>query len=196
MSAPAALTAQERSFLLRLARATLDAAVRGEPPPRPRTFAEAAGTALSAPLLERRGAFVTLHRHGRLRGCIGDIQGTAPLGETVVANTLAAAFRDPRFLPLTADELPGLTLEISALTPLRPVADWRRIEVPRHGVVMTCGNARAVFLPQVAAEQGWDRGTLLDQLAIKAGLAADAWRRGARFHVFEAEVFGEDPSRG
>lgn len=195
MNAPAALTARERSLLLRLARATVDAAVRGEPPPLPRAFAAAADTELSGPLLERRGAFVSLHRRGRLRGCIGDIAGTAPLCEAVVANALAAAFRDPRFLPLTADELPGLTLEISALSPLRAVADWTAIEVPRHGVVMACGNARAVFLPQVAAEQGWDRETLLDQLSLKAGLEAGAWRRGARFHIFEAEVFGEEPSR-
>ncbi|MBK6899293.1 MAG: AmmeMemoRadiSam system protein A [bacterium] len=142
MIAFAPLTAQERALLLRLARATLNGAVAGEPPPRPRAFAEAAGATLSPPLLERRGAFVTLQRHGRLRGCIGDIVGTAPLCEAVIANTLAAAFRDPRFLPLTADELPGLTLEISALTPLRPVADWSGIEVPRHGVVLTHGHAR------------------------------------------------------
>lgn len=196
MNTPAPLTAQERTLLLRLARATLNGAVAGEPPPRPRAFAEAAGTALSTPLLERRGAFVTLQRHGHLRGCIGDVVGTAPLCEAVIANTLAAAFRDPRFLPLTADELPGLTLEISALTPLRPVADWSGIEVPRHGVLLTHGHARAVFLPQVAAEQGWDRETLLDQLSLKAGLESGAWRRGARFQIFEAEVFGEDPSRG
>ncbi|MBK7703231.1 MAG: AmmeMemoRadiSam system protein A [bacterium] len=195
MIAFAPLTAQERAFLLRLARATLNGAVGGEPPPRPRAFAEAAGATLSPPLLERRGAFVTLQRHGRLRGCIGDIVGTAPLCEAVIANTLAAAFRDPRFLPLTEDELPGLTLEISALTPLRPVADWSGIEVPRHGVVLTRGNARAVFLPQVAAEQGWDRETLLGQLSLKAGLPPDAWRRGAWFHIFEAEGSGEDPSQ-
>jgi len=196
VNAPEPLAPPQRAFLLRLARATLNGAVAGEPPPRPAAFAAAAAVDLGPALLERRGVFVTLHRHGRLRGCIGDILGAAPLCEGVVANTLAAAFRDPRFTPLTADELPGLTLEISALTPPRPIADWRGIEVPRHGVLLAHGNARAVFLPQVAAEQGWDRETLLGHLSRKAGLAADAWRHGARFHIFEAEVFGEDPPRG
>jgi len=195
MNATAPLSAVHRAFLLRLARATLNGAVGGDPPPRPAAFAAAAGTDLGPPLCERRGVFVSLHRFGRLRGCIGDLAGAAPLCEAVVANTLAAAFRDPRFLPLTEDELPGLTLEISALTPLRPVADWSGIEVPRHGVVLTRGNARAVFLPQVAAEQGWDRETLLGQLSLKAGLPPDAWRRGSQFHIFEAEVFGEEASR-
>lgn len=194
MNVETALTPEERRLLLRLARAAIESELRGAPAPDPAALAAEAGASLGPGLLHRRGAFVTLHLRGRLRGCIGEIAGSRPLVEAVAANALAAAFDDPRFLPLSPDELPGLSLEISALTPLRPVAHWREIEIPRHGVVLARGGARAVFLPQVAREQGWDRATLLSHLARKAGLPADAWREGADFAVFEAEVFGEEES--
>jgi AmmeMemoRadiSam system protein A len=176
-------------FLLRLARAAVEAGVRGERAP---AAAALAGGAPPDCCAEARGVFVTLHRHGALRGCIGYIEGVRPLGEAVVENALSAAFRDPRFLPLTADELEGLSVEVSVLTPLRPVPGPAAIEVPRHGVVLSRDGRRAVFLPQVAAEQGWDRDTLLSQLALKAGLPRDAWRQGATFLVFEAQVFAEE----
>lgn len=184
MSAP--LTADERRLLLRLARAAVTAGARDEPPPEPTAFGP-----LTPALQARRGAFVTLHSGGRLRGCIGYIEGVKPLAEAIVDNALAAAFRDPRFAPVAANELDDLEIEISALTPLRAVGGWRDIQVPRHGVVLVRGHHRSVFLPQVAAEQGWNRDTMLSQLALKAGLPADAWREGATFRVFEADVFAE-----
>lgn len=177
------LTADEKRTLLELARATITAKANGEalPAPPPSTPA----------LAETRGAFVTLHSNGRLRGCIGYIEGVRPLAEAIVDNALSAAFRDPRFEPVVADEVAGLEIEISALTPLRAVGSWRDIQVPRHGVALTRGPRKAVFLPQVAAEEGWDRDTMLAHLAMKAGLPPDAWREGAAFQVFEADVFSE-----
>ncbi|MBU0740750.1 AmmeMemoRadiSam system protein A [bacterium] len=189
MSKP--LTAAEKSLLLRLARAVVTAGAHGEPLPEP-----AALGPLTASLQENRGAFVTLHlvtpHHGcQLRGCIGYIEDVKPLADAIVDNALSAAFKDPRFTPVTDDELEDLEIEISALTPLRAVGSWRDIQVPRHGVVLTRGTSKSVFLPQVAEEQGWDRDTLLSHLALKAGLSPDAWREGAAFQVFEADVFSE-----
>ena len=184
MSSP--LTAAEKTLLLRLVRAVVTAGARDEPPPEPAGF----GT-LTTALLENRGAFVTLHIRGRLRGCIGYIEGVKPLAEAIVDNALSAAFKDPRFAPVTADELPDLEIEISALTPLRTVGSWREIHVPHHGVVLTRGPNKSVFLPQVAEAEGWDRDTMLSHLAEKAGLPPDAWREGATFQIFEADVFSE-----
>ena len=186
MSAP--LTADEKRLLLRLARAAVVAGAGEAPLPAPGDFGD-----LTPALRETRGAFVTLRAGGHLRGCIGHIEGIRPLAETVLDNALSAAFRDPRFAPVAAEEVANLQIEISALTPLRPVGSWRDIEVPRHGVLLARGARRAVFLPQVAAEQGWDRDTLLDRLARKAGLPDDGWRRGAELYTFRAVIFGDAP---
>ncbi len=185
------LDAQEKRFLLALARAVVAAAAAGREPPAPAEVAAELGLKLTPRLQERRGAFVTLTRHGSLRGCIGYIKGFAPLAEAVADNAASAAIRDPRFYPVSASEVDGIHIEISALTPLRPVAGPAEIEIGRHGIVLAKGAAQAVFLPQVAPEQGWDRETTLRHLAMKAGLPPDGWRSGARYQVFEAEVFGE-----
>jgi AmmeMemoRadiSam system protein A len=187
--APAPLTDREKAFLRELARLTVDAAARGRPGPDPAAMAAVAGTPLKGALAEPRGAFVTLHREGALRGCIGVIASDRPLARTVVESGRSAAVGDPRFEPVTPDELPFLDLEISVLSPLRDVAGPEAIELGRHGILMSCAGREAVFLPQVATEQGWDLETTLDQLARKAGLPLDGWRRDARFRVFEAEVF-------
>jgi AmmeMemoRadiSam system protein B/AmmeMemoRadiSam system protein A len=190
--APAAsepgLTASERSFLVDLARRAVTAAVRGATPPDPGPLIDAAGLTPAPRLAEPRGAFVTLTRHGALRGCIGYIEGIKPLVEAVVDNGAAAATADPRFPAVSADELPEIEVEVSALTPLRNVDGPDAIVIGRHGIVLEQAGHRAVFLPQVAPEQGWDLPTTLTQLALKAGLAADAWRRDCRFQVFEAEI--------
>jgi AmmeMemoRadiSam system protein B/AmmeMemoRadiSam system protein A len=184
----AALTPAERAFLVELATRAVDAAVRGHAAPDPAALAARAGLALSPRLDACRGAFVTLTSDGMLRGCIGYIEGVGSLADAVVDNGRAAALRDPRFDPVTEGELPHLAVEVSALTPLRPVDGPDDIEIGRHGIVLSRGGRRAVFLPQVAPEQGWDRDTTLRHLALKAGLPADAWREGCRFHVFEAEI--------
>lgn len=187
----APLTDDERKLLLALARAVIEATAAGRASPAPAQFAAELGLPLTPALRQKRGAFVTLTSGGRLRGCIGTIEGIQPLAAAVADNAAAAASRDPRFHPVAVAELPRLRIEISALTALRPVADASEIEIGRHGIVLAKGRARAVFLPQVAPEQGWNRETTLDHLAMKAGLPPDAWRVGARFQVFEAEVFAE-----
>ena len=140
--------------------------------------------------------FVTLHYHGNLRGCIGTIGGKpGPLYKNIIDNTVASAFRDPRFTPLRQEEFIEVEVEISVLTPPRPVAGWQEIEIGKHGIILSKHRQQAVFLPQVAPEQGWDLATTLTHLSAKAGLPPDAWKEGAQFQVFEATVFNEKDLR-
>ncbi len=148
-------------------------------------------------LESRAGLFVTVNntpaaaaRHGRLRGCIGVMEAREPLLDGIVHTAVSAA-HDPRFPPLAERELATVELELSILSPMHPVPGAEAVEVGRHGVLLTKRGHRAVFLPQVATEYGWDRETMLTQLSLKAGLAPDDWRRGATFEVFTAQVFGE-----
>ena len=143
------------------------------------------------------GAFVTLNHRGlepgapgRLRACMGVVEAEQPIEKAVVQAAVWAA-QDPRFPRLRADELDGLELDVSVLSPARRVAGPEAIRVGVHGVILEKNGHRALFLPQVAVEQGWDRDTMLSELARKAGLRADGWRQGARFEVFTAQVFGE-----
>ncbi len=137
------------------------------------------------------GAFVTLTKHGDLRGCIGYVEAEMPLYNTVIAAAKAAAFKDTRFSPVTSAEMKDIEIEISVLKPPEPVKSWKEIEIGRHGVIISKHGRRALFLPHVATERNWDLPTTLTHLAVKAGLQPDAWREGASFEVFEAEVFGE-----
>jgi AmmeMemoRadiSam system protein A len=139
----------------------------------------------------RQGAFVTLKKQGELRGCIGHLAEDTPLCQVVAAMALQAAFHDHRFPTLARDELHQVEIEISVLTPAQRVRSAAAIVVGRDGVILRKEGRSAVFLPQVATEQGWDRDTLLTQLARKAGLPGDAWRQGAELSTFRAEVFHE-----
>ena len=183
------LTPQQQQFLRELARQAVAAAAIGDPPPDVQTLAEDANLPLEGPLAEKRGAFVTLTIQKRLRGCIGYIEGFKPLAQAVAENGRSAAVKDPRFPPLQVHELTGLEIEVSVLTPLREVPSFQEIQVGRHGVLMEKKGRQAVFLPQVATEQGWDLETTLTQLALKAGLGPQEWQQGARFKVFEAQIF-------
>ncbi len=142
---------------------------------------------------EPAAAFVTIRLGGRLRGCIGSVEDDESLHEVVARCAGDAATRDPRFPPLPPADLPDVRLEISVLTPFRRVADPAETEVGRHGVMVEQGPHRALLLPQVAPEWGWDRDTFLSQACVKAGLPADAWRTAAAVHTFEAQVFEEAP---
>jgi len=143
---------------------------------------------VDAALLQRRGAFVTLREHGELRGCVGRLIPDGPLHWLVGAVALQAATSDPRFSPVRTKELANLEVEVSILTPLREIASPAEIVLGRDGVVMVKDGKSAVFLPEVAADEGWSRDMLLDNLSLKAGLPADAWRAGARFAVFQSEI--------
>jgi hypothetical protein len=190
VSGPGSLDARGQAFLLDLARQTVRAAVRNRPLP---TTELPDGFAADSPLREHRGVFVTLteKRDGQLRGCIGNILGDRPLVEGVLENAVNAALHDPRFLAVTPDEEPRLHLEISVLTPLQPVPGPEAIVIGRDGVLLEKQGRRAVFLPQVAPEQGWDVPTMLRHLAVKAGLDPDDWKEGANFQIFQAQVFEE-----
>jgi AmmeMemoRadiSam system protein A len=136
---------------------------------------------------------VTLHKHGRLRGCIGYIQALKPLRQAVAEMAVQAALHDPRFPPVTSDELPELHIEISVLSPLEAVADVSEIEVGTHGLVIEDGRSRGLLLPQVPVEYGWDRDTFLEHTCAKAGLPPDRWKaQGVTITKFTAEVFGEE----
>ncbi len=145
-------------------------------------------------VLEReRGAFVTLKRKGRLRGCIGHTAPTKPLYLTVRDVAILAALEDPRFPPVRKSELDELEYEISVLSPLHHVLDVRRIRVGRDGLVVKQGYREGLLLPQVPVEQGWDLKTFLRQTCLKAGLPPNAWRDEATdIFAFTAVVFGDE----
>ncbi len=149
-------------------------------------------------LAAKAGVFVTINnrgakarKEGRLRGCIGVMEAQEPLVDAIIHAAVSAA-HDPRFADLDRNELPEVSVEVSVLSPLHPVSGPEAIELGKHGVVLTKAGRRAVFLPQVATETGWDVATFLSQLSLKAGLAPDAWRAGATLEVFTAQVFGEE----
>lgn len=140
----------------------------------------------------KRGAFVTLHKHGDLRGCIGTFRSDKNVADVVKDMALASAFEDPRFPPLGLDELDEVDIEISVLSPLRKIKDVNEIEVGKHGLYISRGFKSGVLLPQVATEYNWDRETFLVHTCLKAGLPEDAWKDPAtRIEIFTAEVFGE-----
>jgi AmmeMemoRadiSam system protein A len=178
------LNDQEKQILLSLARTTVERVVKGdEPPPLPD-----GPPAIKQPM----GAFVTLHRKGQLRGCIGYMEAREPLDETVREMAEAAASRDYRFHPVSPNELKDIDIEISALSPLRRIHDISEIEVGKHGIWITKGVNRGVLLPQVATEQGYDRITFLQQTCRKAFLPPDAWQDSDTIiEIFSAQVFGE-----
>jgi AmmeMemoRadiSam system protein A len=177
----------EQETLLQLARRCLDARVRGARPP-----AREYGGLLDEP----RGAFVSIHAAGALRGCLGRLDVDARLSDTVAELAAVVADSDPRFAPVSIAELPRIDIEISVLTPERDVAAVDEIEVGRHGLIIERGPRRGLLLPQVAVEHAWDRDTFLAHACLKAGLAPEAWRYGARIQIFEAQVFSEKSVAG
>ncbi|GIW20660.1 MAG: hypothetical protein KatS3mg065_0956 [Chloroflexota bacterium] len=146
----------------------------------------------SQQLVRPAAAFVTLTTAGELRGCMGRLDAERPLWENVRDAAIAAAIGDPRFPPLTPEEVPGVRIEISILSPLTEIADAAEFDAERHGIVVEAAGRRALLLPKVAREQGWDEASTLAAVCRKAGLPPDAWRwPEARLWVFEAEDFGE-----
>ena len=174
---------EERELLLQLAHRSIDAALQGQ---------KLDLRAPSRHLAEMRGAFTTLHLQGRLRGCIGYVVPTHSLYRTVAETAQAAAFDDPRFVPVTPDEANDLKVEISVLSPLHPIRP-EEVVVGAHGLMVTKGVHRGLLLPQVPLEWQWDRDTFLSQTCLKAGLPPNAWMQDIELQAFTAEVFGEEP---
>ncbi len=182
--APDFLNRDQQLFLLGLARESLIAALG--------TGRKVAIRTEDPILLQSRGAFVTLKSKGDLRGCIGYPLPCLPLAEAVSELVVTAATQDTRFEPVEEAEIPDLEIEISVLTVPCPIEDPARVEVGKHGIIVTKGLRKGLLLPQVPGEYGWDRETYLKHGCLKAGLSGDAWKTGATIEVFEAQVFGED----
>src|ERR1700756_1677855 len=141
-------------------------------------------------LAEPRGAFTSLYLNGELRGCVGYILPVSPVYHAVIDTARAAAFEDTRFYPVTIEEATQLKIELSVLSPPRPISA-EEVEVGRHGLLISLAGQRGLLLPQVPTERNWDRTTFLQQTCRKAGLPPDAWQKGAVIEAFTAEVFGE-----
>lgn len=142
-------------------------------------------------LKKNRGAFVSIHTRGQLRGCIGIILPIKPLYETVIDCAISAATQDYRFQPLVRQELEESEIEISALSIPVTVSRLDEIQIGQHGLIISQGAAKGLLLPQVATEHHWDRETFLEQTCIKAGLSQHAWKEGAEIEKFSAQVFSE-----
>ena len=181
------LSEAERRAALHLARtAVVEAVSRRKLPdvfPREGIFAE------------RRAVFVTLHVAQRLQGCIGVIEANEPLGEAIVRCAASAALEDPRFAPMKTEQLAELSIEISLLSPLQPIAP-ESVEIGRHGLLVRLHAQRGLLLPQVAIEHRLTPRDFLEETCRKAGLAREAWRDPeARIFGFTCEVFSEDSLR-
>ena len=179
-------SAEERTQLLQLAHESILSALEAREipldPPTPH-------------LAELRGAFTTLYLHDRLRGCVGYVLPISSVYRAVADTARAAAFEDNRFYPVRLAEASDLKIELSILSPPQPIKP-EDIEIGRHGLLISMHGYRGLLLPQVPIEHHWDRETFLDQTCRKAGLAPEAWRKGATVEGFTAEVFGEKQSHG
>jgi AmmeMemoRadiSam system protein A len=178
------ITAEEKQILLHTAREAIAARLQRRQPRYPQP----------TELLKKKcGAFVTLHKQGSLRGCIGFVVASKALIDTVVEAAQSSAFNDPRFSALSARELDQIEIEISVLSPLRRVESVEEIQVGVHGIMLRSGFYSGLLLPQVATEYGWDRQTFLTHTCYKAGLPGDCWRSAdTEIQVFSAVVFSEE----
>ena len=177
------LTDAEKATLFAIAKDTLAWCVRGKKEPFPMQ-----SYALTPKLKTDTATFVTLKIRGELRGCIGSLAPVEPLYLSVHNNAVNAALRDFRFGPVQPAELPGISLAVSILSPMRDIPGVDDFKLGQQGIILSKGVSRAVFLPEVATEQGWTREETLAHLCLKAGMEPDAWRKGAKFQVFESVV--------
>jgi AmmeMemoRadiSam system protein A len=178
------LTAEEKKYLLALARRIITLKAKGQEYHEEKYF--------STSLKLKTGLFVTLNKFQQLRGCIGYTEGIKPLQRAMEAMSIAAAFEDPRFPPVEKDEIEDLDIEISILSPLQTISDTKQIEIGTHGIILEQGLMRGLLLPQVATNYNWDVQTFLEQTCLKAGLPADAWREeSTQIQIFSADIFSD-----
>ena len=177
------LSDEEKKILKEIAFTSIKDSLAGKPVAQPILNAQ-------YPVLNSKcGAFVSLHKQGRLRGCIGHFGEDVPLHEIVAEMARAAAFEDPRFMPVTKDELEDIDIEISVLTPMRRIQSLDEFELHRHGIYIRRGYRSGTFLPQVADEVNWTKEEFVSHCAQdKAGIGWDGWR-DAELYVYEAIVF-------
>ncbi len=178
---PGEFSQQERAQLLQLAHESILSALEER---------EISMEAPTSHFAEPRGAFTSLYLYGELRGCVGYVLPISSVYRAVAETARAAAFDDTRFYPVTIDEARNLQVELSILSPPKPILP-AEIEIGRHGLLIGMAGRRGLLLPQVPVEHHWDRETFLEQTCRKAGLPSDAWQKGATIEGFTAEVFGE-----
>ncbi len=179
------LTKEEKKTLLELARKSIENRLKNLKDPDLKQ--------ITANLGKEVGAFVTLRKHGHLRGCIGYIKGIKPLWQAIIDLAKESAFHDPRFSPVRLEELPDIDIEISVLSPLRKIDDVNEIVVGKHGILIKRGFYQGLLLPQVAVEENWDLKTFLDHTCLKAGLYPKCWKdKNTEIHIFEALIFSEN----
>jgi uncharacterized protein len=173
----------DKKLLLKIAREALHAGVEGRE--------SLQNLPTDAPPEQSTGAFVTLRKRGRLRGCIGQVGTGQSLVQVIAHCAKAAALEDPRFNPVRPEELPEIEIEISALSRLEEIAP-EQIEAGTHGLMVSRGSQRGLLLPQVATEMRWTARRFLEETCVKAGFDPDAWREPeTTIQGFTAEVFGE-----
>jgi AmmeMemoRadiSam system protein B/AmmeMemoRadiSam system protein A len=179
------LNGEEKKKLLEIARETLETYIRDKKIPKYKIT--------DANICQGRGAFVTLTKNGDLRGCIGRMAADEPLYQVISEMAIQAAVEDPRFPPVRENELKDITIEISVLTPMKPLKSLDDIVVGRDGLLLRKGFNQGVFLPQVPGEQGWDKKAYLENLCYKAGLSdKNAYMDSdAKLSSFQAIVFNE-----
>lgn len=181
-----AFTEEEKNKLFQIARAHIQAALSGERPPE---------FHVTEPnLLLKRGVFVTLTNHGRLRGCIGHFEPDLPLYEIVAQMAVMSATEDARFFydPITKDELDDIDIKISILSPLKKIDSIDEIEIGKHGIWVRWGRQSGTYLPEVAEEMGWNKEEFLEHCCVeKAGLPRDAWKKGAEIYIYSSQVLKE-----
>ena len=196
-----ALTDSEKEKLLKVAKESVRAAVSESKKRKKKGFVDGVeidkigiGIDITEENLKMEaGAFVSLHKGGKLRGCIGRFEAEAPLYKTVIKMARAASINDYRFTKVTPDEVEDIDIEISVLSPLARIDNLAEIEVGKHGLYIIKGSSRGTLLPQVASERGWDRDTFLEQTCLKAGIDKDAWKKEeTEIYIYEALVFSED----
>lgn len=178
------LNNEQKKMLLEIAKKTIENAVNGEKLP---------DFDIRDPVLNTEcGAFVTIHKNDSLRGCIGNVIGQMPLWKTVRKMAVEASLHDPRFSPVSAEELKDIDIEISVLSPFEKIEDTSSIEVGKHGLFIRQGFYQGLLLPQVATEYGWDRKEFLEHTCMKAGLYSDCYmNKNCEIFIFSATVFSK-----
>jgi len=175
---------QEKIELLKLAREVIKAKISGNKLPSEKTENEK--------FKNKRGVFVTLHKNKELKGCIGYPLPVKSLYTAVIENAVSASTEDPRFSPVTPNELDDISIEISILTVPQEIEDYNSIEIGRDGIIISKDFNRGLFLPQVPTEQGWNLEQYLSYCCLKAGLLHDEWKKDIKLETFQAIVFSEE----